>query len=152
MSGIAVTGIGMICSAGNNAPQVFAELCQEKGSGREAWFRPSTHLAANGATGDLPLVAEVALSDEELRRRTGFPRETLKRTSRAGLLALLAIQEALVDSGLLSSGISPERIGIFCGTSLGGTTDLDNLQLRCRRHHIRIHEGQRAPPRHLAAA
>lgn len=34
----------------------------------------------------------------------------------------------------------------------GGATDLDNLELRCRRHHVLLHEGQRAPPRHLAAA
>ncbi len=34
----------------------------------------------------------------------------------------------------------------------GGTTDLHNLELRCRRHHIHVHEGQRAPPQHLAAA
>jgi hypothetical protein len=34
----------------------------------------------------------------------------------------------------------------------GGATDLDNLELRCRRHHIAEHESQRAPPQHLAAA
>lgn len=127
MSGIAVTGIGMICSAGNTASEVLAELCQEKGMSREAWFRPSTHLKANGAQGELPLVAEVPLSDQALRDRTGLSPETLKRTSRAGLLALLAIQEALQDSGLLSMGIPADRIGIFCGTSLGGTTDLEAL-------------------------
>lgn len=33
----------------------------------------------------------------------------------------------------------------------GGDTDLDNLELRCRRHHIKEHAGQRAPPHARAA-
>jgi hypothetical protein len=34
----------------------------------------------------------------------------------------------------------------------GGATDLSNLELRCRRHHIAEHESQRAPPAYLVAA
>jgi hypothetical protein len=30
---------------------------------------------------------------------------------------------------------------------LGGPTDLWNLELRCRRHHIKAHHGNRGPPR-----
>jgi hypothetical protein len=33
----------------------------------------------------------------------------------------------------------------------GGATDLDNLELRCRRHHITQHQRDRAPPNTLAA-
>ena len=33
----------------------------------------------------------------------------------------------------------------------GGTTDLDNLELRCRRHHIAQHQRDRGPPQALAA-
>jgi hypothetical protein len=28
----------------------------------------------------------------------------------------------------------------------GGRTDLDNLELRCRRHHVKAHQGNRGPP------
>ena len=34
----------------------------------------------------------------------------------------------------------------------GGPTDLDKLELRCRRHHIKEHQRRRAPPQDLAAA
>ena len=34
----------------------------------------------------------------------------------------------------------------------GGPTELHNLELRCRRHHIHVHQAQRAPPSELAAA
>lgn len=30
--------------------------------------------------------------------------------------------------------------------TLGGPTDLDHLELRCRRHHVEVHEGRRGPP------
>lgn len=30
--------------------------------------------------------------------------------------------------------------------TLGGPTDLDQLELRCRRHHVEVHEGRRGPP------
>jgi hypothetical protein len=33
----------------------------------------------------------------------------------------------------------------------GGATDLDNLELRCRRHHIKEHQRRRAPPQERAA-
>ncbi len=33
----------------------------------------------------------------------------------------------------------------------GGPTDLDNLELRCRRHHVAAHRNRRGPPASLAA-
>lgn len=122
---IGVTGIGMLCALGETRDQVFEKLCGL--SDRKNLFRQPPHLLERGCGPTTPMIAEVLLSDEQLAARTGLTAKRLRRTSRATLLAIVSVQEALADSGLLSAGIAPERIGLFCGTSLAGTTELELL-------------------------
>jgi len=138
---IRVTGLGAICSVGHNHHDVFHQLKERRGQ-RDSAFRTSSHLLRQGSQGDLPQVAEVSLTDQELATALGLSPKLRRRTSRAALLALHAIDEAVKDAKLQASDYAPTRIGIYGASSLAGTTDLEILfreyttQGKCRRPRL----------------
>jgi len=124
---VRVTGLGILCALGNNKDEVFQKLLGLRSEERSQLFRKPTHLKTIGSRIELPLVAEVPLSNQELISSIGLKPAFFRRTSRAGLLAIHAVKEAAEDAQLLQSSIAIDRIGLFCGSSLAGTTDLEIL-------------------------
>lgn len=55
-----------------------------------------------------------------------------KRLDQSSQFALIAAEEAMKDSGIVSGeNVAPERFGIFGGTGIGGITTLENEVTKC---------------------
>jgi 3-oxoacyl-[acyl-carrier-protein] synthase II len=126
---IAVTGLGVISSLGTSVGSFWNNL-SERSSGQfeefldlpnELQSRPKSEQA------NYPLVAEVRFSNEAMREKLGLSKSRSRRFSRTTLFALCSIKEAIADSGLDFSKIDPKKIGIFGGTTLAGTDELEKI-------------------------
>jgi 3-oxoacyl-[acyl-carrier-protein] synthase II len=105
---VAVTGIGIICSLGNQREEVWKGLVEGR-----CGIGPLRLFDAKGYRSRL--VAEIADYGAE-QRFTAFER---RRLSRSDQVALLAADEALQDSGLLEGPIDRFRVGLFFGSGTG---------------------------------
>jgi 3-oxoacyl-[acyl-carrier-protein] synthase II len=78
-------------------------------------------------TADLPtrFAAPVPLTDEELGKLVN-DQKTLKTLSRSGKMAIVAAQEAVLDSDLVLSRIDPYRFGTSMGAGGTGLWDVDH--------------------------
>jgi 3-oxoacyl-[acyl-carrier-protein] synthase II len=135
-----VTGLGPVCSLGQDARTVWASLL----AGRTAVGRVG-RIAAS----PVPIGAEV----------TGFPPAGLLEASEEGYdlamqFGLAATRAALADAGLLDAagakialprGASPERVATLVGTSRGATALLEASVLEHRERGPRM-VGRRVSP------
>lgn len=105
MTGIRVTGVGVISAAGLNVRE-NAEALRSGSSGIAGikYLRTSLSVPAG----------EVKASDEELARMLGIPPG--KAVSRTALLGAVAAREAVEDAGIVPDG----RTGLISATSAGG--------------------------------
>jgi 3-oxoacyl-[acyl-carrier-protein] synthase II len=105
---VAITGIGMISALGATREAVWehmlAGLCG---------IRPVTLFDTTGFRSRV--AAEVDLFDQMGQ----FSPLERRRWSRSDQLGVIATREALADSGLLASGLSPDRIGVSLGAGTG---------------------------------
>jgi 3-oxoacyl-[acyl-carrier-protein] synthase II len=127
MARVAVTGIGIICGLAESRDLVFARLLRgETGEGRPTLMR---RLAEDCK---LPQVSEVKRTDEELAglvRQLALPYPPSRILSRADKMTLISVAEALSDAGYHAeklAHVDRRRIGIFGGSSLTGTTDVES--------------------------
>lgn len=105
---ISITGLGIICAIGNDAPTVLDSLRKgESGIGSMRYLK-STHR-------DLP-VGEVKLSNEEMKQMLGV--EASRIVSRTSLMGAIAIRQALASAGIES--IEGRRVALISGTTVGG--------------------------------
>jgi 3-oxoacyl-[acyl-carrier-protein] synthase-1 len=102
-----ITGIGVISAIGNNAEENLQALRKKKAGVSKITLFETTH--------NVP-VAEVKLSNEELKNILGLPKE--KTFSRTALLGMMAVKEALNDAEISTKGNL--RIGLISSTSAGG--------------------------------
>ena len=93
---IAITGEGIISAIGTNKEEVLQSLLAHKSGIKEMQFLQSVHH-------ELP-VGEVALSNEQMKKRLGIPEKQLM--SRTELMGILAIRQALEDAGIDLSSVS----------------------------------------------
>ena len=93
---IAITGEGIISAIGTNKEEVLQSLLAHKSGIKEMQFLQSVHH-------ELP-VGEVALSNEQMKKRLGIPEKQLM--SRTELMGILAIRQALEDAGIDLSAVS----------------------------------------------
>jgi 3-oxoacyl-[acyl-carrier-protein] synthase II len=107
---VVVTGIGLMSALGNDRAKVWSAMLEGRcGIGALTLF---------DATGCRSLqVAEIG----PFAKDPGFSDKAWQRLSRSDQITVTAAREALVDSGILDSGLSPERIGVMLGS---GTADL----------------------------
>lgn len=105
---ISISGLGIICAIGNDAPQVLESL-QEGRSGVAAMqYLQSRHS-------DLP-VGEVKLSNEQMQQMLGI--EGSEPQSRTSLMGAIAIRQALQQAGL--GDLAGKRVAVISGTTVGG--------------------------------
>ena len=105
---IVITGAGVVSAIGCGQADTLSAL-REKRSG----IGPVKYLETS--LRDFP-VGEAPLSNAELSARTGAP-ETWPRTT---LLSVMALQEALVQAGMMEGITLPDSLMLVSGTTVGG--------------------------------
>lgn len=124
---IAITGEGIVCAIGADKAAVLDALQRrETGIGEMRYLRSGHH--------ELP-VGEVKLSDDEMKSLVGI--DTSQEVSRTTLMGILAVRQALEDSGILIPQ-SPERLILISGTTVSGMdiTERHFSDLRTSDEHL----------------
>lgn len=109
MERVVVTGIGAVASLGHNADELFANLVK----GRSGVDKITQFDASGHGT-------QIAAEVKNLSFDALFDVKSLRRHDRYSLLAHVAAEEAVNQSGILSSAFVPERAGIFVSSGIGG--------------------------------
>ncbi len=111
---IVVTGIGAVSALGLTADETFLALRQNL-----CGFKPISGF--NTDKYPVHFAAEVN-RDSWMSQQ---PKLLLKRLDASAMLALMASDEALQQTGILQAGIPTQRIGIFWASGNGGIQSLD---------------------------
>ena len=114
MRRVAVTGIGLVTPLGHNARDVFESACAGRSAIRPFVSETSARLRA-------PLAATVLFDPAE-----HFDAPQQRLLDRVTQFAVVAARRALADSGGVLSTIDRERVGVFLGTGMAGTTSMDD--------------------------
>ena len=109
-----ITGLGAICAIGSNVNEIHESL-RDGISGIEKTQYLNVDMDFESVTG------EVALTNKELAAYSGVD-NSLPRTT---LLAIKAIEEAIMDAGFVN--IEDQRTGIIVGTTVGGMDKTERL-------------------------
>lgn len=111
MSGIAITGEGIVCAIGLDKSSVLSSL-------RHHISGIGTMRYLNSIHTDLP-VGEVKMSTAEMRKRLKITSPYIGRTP---LMAIMAIQQALAEAGLTREYIRDNnlKVMLISGTTVGG--------------------------------
>ncbi len=110
---VVVTGLGGLCAVGNTA----AEIWQSVAAGKSG-IGPITRFDAEGF--ETRFAGEVKGFDPA--ERVG--RKESRRMDRYAQLSVAAVREAVAQSGLDIPSIA-ERVGVLCGTGMGGMETLE---------------------------
>ena len=119
---VAITGMGIFCSIGRNASEVWTSLEQMRDG-----IVPLTRFP--GESFPTTLAAEVP---GEIERITGIDTHRLKRLSRSDRFALLAAKEALDQARSNGGALSLENAVVSTGTSTGGLLEGEEYFFRRR--------------------
>lgn len=104
---IKVTGLGIICAIGNDAPSVLQSLQNGESGVGAMRYLDSIHK-------ELP-VGEVKLSDAEMKSMLGVKEDEI--ISRTTLMGAIALRQALQDAVV---NIKGKRVVVISGTTVGG--------------------------------
>ena len=113
MSRVAVTGIGLVSPLGSGAAEALANAAAGRSAIRRLQTRWSDRLAA-------PLAACARFEGE-----AHFPAPRLRMLDRVSQLALVAARQAIGEARLNLPAADRSRVGVFIGTSMGGTLTTD---------------------------
>lgn len=105
---ISITGLGIICSIGNNADEVLDSLRKGESGVRSMKYLQSKHQ-------DIP-VGEVQLSNEEMKQLLGIASSA--PISRTSLMGAIAIRQAMKDAKI--EDLDGKRVAVISGTTVGG--------------------------------
>lgn len=105
---ICITGLGIICSIGNDVPSVLDALKHQRLGIRPLEYLESKHK-------ELP-VGEVQLSNGQMIQMLGIGGDA--PMSRTSLMGAIAIKEALRQAGVQNVG--GKRVTLISGTTVGG--------------------------------
>ena len=113
---ISVTGLGIICSIGNDADSVLDSLRR-----RESGVRPMKYLQSKHSY--LP-VGEVQLSNDQMKDILGI--KDPSPMSRTTLMGAIAIGQALDHAGITVEELNGKRVALISGTTVGGMDLTEN--------------------------
>ncbi|MFC8392063.1 MULTISPECIES: beta-ketoacyl-[acyl-carrier-protein] synthase family protein [unclassified Streptomyces] len=118
---VAVTGLGLITPAGEDADTTWETVCRGEG----------TAAVRDPATAGLPVdfSCRVPLSRDALDRRVG---RTAWRMSRNAVLAVLAAREAVRDAGLDPRTWNGDRVAVVIGCGMGADAEREEQAGRLR--------------------
>ncbi|MBM3524685.1 MAG: beta-ketoacyl-[acyl-carrier-protein] synthase family protein [Alphaproteobacteria bacterium] len=114
MRRVAITGVGCICSLGNDLPSVW----REAEAGRSA-IREVTRVDP------ALLVAKNAAEVRDFEPEKVFDSKVLVMLDRASQFALVATQEALAMAGLANADPLGESCAVILGSGVGGMNTID---------------------------
>ena len=125
MTGIQVSGLGVLAPNGLSTDAFWASLVAAAPEFREASAVPGSGIA----------VAEIR--DEAALRDLGVPASACDRSA---LLAVAAAHQALADAGLGEGFERPERVACILGNGAGGQCSMDEGYVRLyRQGNRRVH-------------
>ncbi len=111
-----ITGIGIVCSIGNNVAETLQSLLASRSGIGEITLFPTIHK------GIIPM-AEVKLTTDQLLEQTGnIGRNEFTRTT---LLGIKAAREALFSAGIVDA--EGFRTGLISATTVGGMDRSENF-------------------------
>lgn len=110
---IVITGYGVICAAGQDAPQVWENL-----------------IAARTGIGMNSIVPREGVMSDRAGQVRALPEPDRPLKDRSLRLGETALAEAMAGAGLAAAGYRPERIGLSLGTSLGAARQGERFQRR----------------------
>lgn len=113
---ISVTGLGIICSIGNDADSVLDSLRKKESGVGSMNYLHSKHSY-------LP-VGEVQLSNDQMKDILGIKDET--PMSRTTLMGAIAIRQALNHAGINVEELNSKRVALISGTTVGGMDLTEN--------------------------
>ena len=113
---ISVTGLGIICSIGNDADSVLDSLRKKESGVGSMNYLHSKHSY-------LP-VGEVKLSNDQMKDILGIEDET--PMSRTTLMGAIAIRQALNHAGISVEELNGKRVALISGTTVGGMDLTEN--------------------------
>ena len=120
---IVVTGVGTICSWGEDVEQLWQNLCDG-----EAAYGPSTSLAdQTGEHGDLQSHSAAEVSFDPRGR---FPGRNIRPVDRTGRLAIIAAENALESSGWTEELRAEHLVGLSLGTLFGSVQTISAFDRR----------------------
>lgn len=123
---VVITGLGVLCPAGNGKEQVWAALLAGRsGVARITLFDPSPY--------PIQFAGEVKDFDPSALASA----KELRRMDRASLLALAAARQAVEDAGLRPADLEEEMTGVFIGSAAGG------FQQLLEQHQVLLERGPR---------
>ena len=128
---IAITGEGIICAIGADKASVLDSLRRKQtGIATMRYLRSQHH--------ELP-VGEVKLSDDEMKSLLGI--DASLEVSRTALMGMLAVRQALENSGILlppSTLHLPQKLVLISGTTVAGmdVTERHFTELRTLDDHL----------------
>lgn len=130
---VLIAGKGVVTGIGNNTEENFRALCEKRDG-----IGPIS-LVDTRYKDEIP-VAEVKLSDAELKNRLGLTSDTYTRTT---LLGMLAAKEAWDEAGISQKGHA--RIGLISATTVAGMSKSELFYDRYRdsdfkNEYINTHE------------
>ena len=113
---ISVTGLGIICSIGNDADSVLDSLRKKESGVGSMNYLHSKHSY-------LP-VGEVQLSNDQMKDILSIEDET--PMSRTTLMGAIAIRQALNHAGISVEELNGKRVALISGTTVGGMDLTEN--------------------------
>lgn len=111
---VVITGIGVVAPGGVGT-KAFWSLLSE---GRTATRRITSFDAS-------PFRSQVAAEVDFIPVMHGLSPQEVRRMDRAAQFAVVAATEAVADSGMELTGLTPYRVGVAVGTAVGATMSLD---------------------------
>ncbi len=116
MSGIVITGIGVISSMGVGR-EAFWGSCQKASSGIKKIVDFDTHSFRSNIAGWV----------ENFNPKDYMPSRVYRRMSRVSRMAVAASIEALEDSKLTLETIDKDRVGVIIGTAYGSSSHVEDF-------------------------
>lgn len=121
MSGVVITGVGLLCAVGDKPPEVHQALCERRtGIGASTLFPEQA-----GAHG----VGEV----RDFAPRTYLGPKNLRPLDRTGQLAAVAAELALADGGWTPDQRDGREIGLVLGTTFCSVRTIGEFDRRAMR-------------------
>jgi len=123
---VVITGMGAICSIGKSVPEIWQNLINGvSGAGEITLFDNSD------------LIVKIACEVKDFDPSDYISAKDARRRDRHQIFAAIAVREALLQAGISSSEVDPERVGMVISSGIGGITALEKNILEMERRGAR---------------
>jgi act minimal PKS ketosynthase (KS/KS alpha) len=111
---VAIVGVGVVAPGGTGTKEFWSLLSEGRTATRRITFFDPT-----------PFRSKVAAEIDFDPAASGLTQQEIRRMDRAVQLAIVAMREAVEDSGMAFAHLDPARLGVTVGTAVGATMGLE---------------------------